>query len=39
VVSAAVAEALEGNEFQLVAQPPLQVKGVAAELQTFLLRI
>ena len=39
VVSAAVAEALEKVEFQLAAQPPLRVKGVAAELQTFLLRM
>jgi len=38
VVSEAVAAALEGSQFQLDAQPPLRVKGIAEELQTFLLR-
>jgi adenylate cyclase len=38
VVSDTVASALAGSGFQLVAQPPLQVKGVAGELQTFLLQ-
>jgi adenylate cyclase len=38
VVSDAVAAALDGSEFQLVAQPPLRVKGIQEELHTFLLR-
>jgi len=37
VVSDALAESLEGSDFQLVAQPPLQVKGFDTELHTFLL--
>jgi adenylate cyclase len=37
VVSDTVASSLAGGEFDLAAQPPLHVKGVAAELETFLL--
>lgn len=37
VVSDAVADSLAESEFQLAAQPPLRVKGVEAELNTFLL--
>jgi adenylate cyclase len=39
VVSETVAKAIEGSEFQLVAQPPMRVKGVDSELHTFLLSV
>ena len=39
VVSEAVAESLEKEEFRLTAQPPLRVKGLEAELRTFLLDV
>jgi adenylate cyclase len=37
LVSDTAAATLEASEFQLVARPPLRVKGVDADLQTYLL--